>query len=401
MVSNALPLVQLLNGRLPQDDRLLRDRAGRLDGLARRASHQYGLAGGRRGRGGRFAAQDAVDVRDQRLPTLMALGWILREHDLQQAHTGFRHLGVGFARIGQRFAELFAQDLHHAAAVEGHVAAEHVVERGTERIDVGAKIEIFASFALLRAHVVGRTHHRAGHGHAHPIGQALAQSHVGQFGVAVFVEDDIGGFDVAVQHPVLVPGVGQGRGHPPRDGQRVPFLKHAAVRQQVSQCVALHVAHRKVVNAAVLPGLMGGHDVRMLQTGRHTHFLQETRHGLFIHSQARRQDLQRHVPVHGKLAGQVHFAHAAFAEKPLDPEPTHGRPRPELRARHHLCCPTLGALNFRPRRAGVDFERRLTLRALERNQHGIPPKLQYRPSIPTRHGRVKRFGLLRCEVFRR
>lgn len=76
--------------------------------------------------------------------------------------------GVGGTTIAR-----ITKTLLPTAAVEGHGAAEHVVERGTQRVHVGAAVEFPLAMGLFRAHVVGRAHDGTRHGHAGVLVQAL------------------------------------------------------------------------------------------------------------------------------------------------------------------------------------------------------------------------------------
>jgi hypothetical protein len=55
-------------------------------------------------------------------------------------------------------------------------------------------------------------------------------------------------------------------------------------------------------------------DVRVVQRGQHFRFALEARHALGIASERFRQNFDRHVALQFRVAGSIHFAHAARAD---------------------------------------------------------------------------------------
>ncbi len=167
-------------------------------------------------------------------------------------------------------------------------AGEHLVEHDAQRVDIGSMIDVARMFGLLGRHVVRRAHHLAGVGERvvgrlrfgggvgkgdsphlpeRPFGcfaqmgtvpfsdaftNELRQSEIGDLHLAVFIEQNILGFDIAM-HDALVVGVLQGFADLRDDGQR--FLRgKLAVIQQTAEIDAIDVFHDEIIQTALTPG---------------------------------------------------------------------------------------------------------------------------------------------------
>jgi hypothetical protein len=105
----------------------------------------------------------------QRLADLAGADGPLARVLLQQAQDQrlqrVRAVGAVPGRGDGRGVEVLADDRHRLVANERRAAADHLVEHGAERVEVGA-IAHFAAHGLLGRHVVDRPDHHAGLGEA-------------------------------------------------------------------------------------------------------------------------------------------------------------------------------------------------------------------------------------------
>ncbi len=201
----------------------------------------------------------------------------------------------------------------HVAPSVGRDAREHVVEDGAERVHVRPLVDRRAP-GLLRGHVRGRAHHRAGHGQ--PLGGAvrrgararrrrpfgirgagrrsparvdrrlggeiLGEAPVDDHRLAERADEDVGGLEVAVDDALAV-RVGHGLGHRhhvreqpkplrQRPRRRVGALSGGAVRggafggEDVGERSPGDQLHRvEELSRGPAPRLVHGHDRRVLE----------------------------------------------------------------------------------------------------------------------------------------
>ncbi|OPZ02274.1 MAG: hypothetical protein BWZ09_02578 [Alphaproteobacteria bacterium ADurb.BinA305] len=127
-----------------------------------------------------------------------------------------------------------------------------------------------------------------------------------------------------MQELKLVPGVAQRLGDGPDDGEGFALRQGPVALEAPVERLALDAGHGQVVVTAVLAGLVDGHDVGVVQTGRQSAFVQEALHRLVVGSEARRQDLHRDLAVHRELRREEDLAHAALAKAAVETEAAQG-----------------------------------------------------------------------------
>ena len=91
---------------------------------------------------------------------LSVLGQGLKQHHFHGSRDG----RIDLARGRSLMRDVLDDDLPVALAAERHLAGEHLEQDDPQRVDVRAVIDLNLPFALLRRHVVGRSHHRSGAG---------------------------------------------------------------------------------------------------------------------------------------------------------------------------------------------------------------------------------------------
>ncbi len=153
-----------------------------------------------------------------------------------------------------------------SGARERRFPRQHLVEHGTERVDVGAAIERLVPARLLRAHV-GRG------AHAHPgLGQVLIAPYrpgdpkIGDQRVAILGQQQVFGFDVAV-HDAVVMSILERLGRFTRNPKRVLHPELPLPPQPVPQRLALHEWHGEPELAGGLVRVVDGENVWVLEPG--------------------------------------------------------------------------------------------------------------------------------------
>ncbi len=116
-----------------------------------------------------------------------------------------RHMGF-VTRRPHRLAEAHAQErLHWRAAGKRRLPRQHLVQHRSERIDVGCRAEsVVRAFGLFGRHVVGRADDLAGLRMRIALLVQQGQPEVGDLGFAAVIQEDVAGFDVAMNDAALV-----------------------------------------------------------------------------------------------------------------------------------------------------------------------------------------------------
>jgi hypothetical protein len=268
------------------------------------------------------------------------------------------------AFAGQRLEHLLAQHLLAAAALERQRTGDEVVERGAERIDVGAHVEL-AALGLLRRDVVhgarGLLRLRAATGG----GARHREAEVDQHGTALHGPDHVARLDVTVHEPARVQRAERGADLG-RDLERGLLVEPAAVAQHVLQAAARQLLHREEERVAFLGDAEAAHDVVVVQLEQQAGFAHERLDRCRVLRQFGPQHLERDRATVSAVDGTEHARGAAFADQlphvvaaQLRPRAT-GRSDPlrPLRRRALAVCDQPAAhvagLHGRARRGGVD-----------------------------------------------
>ena len=128
-------------------------------------------------------------------------------------------------------------------------------------------------------------------------------------------DEDVLGFDVAMDDPAKM-RVGEGLGDLLRDARRAPGREGAVAPYGVRQGFPIDEVHHQVGAAALLAGIVDGHDVRVLKAGGGHHFQTKALPGLARAGDAGEEDLERHVAAQGRMVGPVDGAHPASPKMP-------------------------------------------------------------------------------------
>jgi hypothetical protein len=145
------------------------------------------------------------------------------------------------------------------------------------------------------------------------IAQLLGDAEVGEEGVAVLVEQDVGGLDIAVDDALLVGGIQGGGDLVEQEGDLLRGPGFPAL-QGLCQGAAFHQAHDQVSTLGVAPVVVERHDVQVLQLGDQLCFTFEAADELGAVGVFGQDDLDCHLAVDGLLAGAVDGTVGTFAE---------------------------------------------------------------------------------------
>ena len=215
------------------------------------------------------------------------------------------------------------QHVDHVRRVEGAAAGGGFVEDAAEGENVGARV------GLLAADLFGR-HVRRGSGYDSGVGEERLGQRVGlrlrtleQFReaevddlrVAVAVDHDVLGLEIAVDDPALVRLRDRFRDL----RQRLEQLRQTrAVVDARAQRRAVDELHRDVRNSLVvnlrLIDRVDVDDVRMIERRSRARLLAKALQAVGIDGEAPRQDLDRDAAVQPLVDGGVHRAHPARAD---------------------------------------------------------------------------------------
>ena len=159
-------------------------------------------------------------------------------------------------------------------AGEGQLSGQALVEHHAEGIDVGAGIHLAPIVDLLGGHVVrcAQRHARGGQGQ-HAAGEDLGQAEVGQPGLALLVDQDVGRLQVAVNDRHGVRGL-QCAGHVEQDRRRL-LRSEVGAHVQLVERGPLDELHRIEVAAPILAVTQHFDDMWMVQLLHRLHLAVE------------------------------------------------------------------------------------------------------------------------------
>ena len=187
-----------------------------------------------------------------------------------------------------------------------------MVERCAERVEVTANVDVLRVARLLGGDVLRRADRRPIARERH-VGGPLREPHVGQLHVAVFVDEDVAGFDVAMDHAALV-GVVERLRHLLAHLQHVFFGEDAPFDEQRAQRLALDELHDEEVVTTLFAEVVARDDVRIVERSDDARLAAQPIDVATVARQRRLQDLQRHDAVELLVARLEHGPHRARAD---------------------------------------------------------------------------------------
>ena len=222
---------------------------------------------------------------------------------------------AGDPHLGNGGDEPLGDDGLGRGAGEGRLSGQHLVQDAGQAVEIGAAVHVGRAGGLLGAHVGRRAHHHAGLGERGVGAQRLADAEVGHHG-RPFVQQDVLGLDVPVDHLVAV-GVVERGGDLPGDGQRLGQGQLPLALEPLPQRAAFHVGHDVEEEAAGLAGIVDRQDVGVGQAGGELDLAEEPV-GADGGREVGAEDFQGDLAVVAEVLGQEHDGHPALAELALE-----------------------------------------------------------------------------------
>ena len=221
------------------------------------------------------------------------------------------------ADCGHRIRDPLCGDHLRGWAGERGLAREHLVEHASERINVGAGIEVALPAGLFGAHVCRGAHDHPGLGK--PVHRVLldgaGDSEIGHQRVVLPGQQDVPRLDVPVHDAVAVSAVERvgdlaGEAHRLVDRQLPLAVEPGAER------FSLDEGHGEPEQRSGPARVEDGEDVGVLQPGGELNLPLEP-FGPECHRQVGAQQLERHAPAMSQILDEVHRRHTAVAKLPL------------------------------------------------------------------------------------
>jgi hypothetical protein len=232
---------------------------------------------------------------------------------------------VGIEAAGRR--RFFVNDLeHHRSRIagEGFPPRQHGENNNAQREDVRAGVK-FAALHLFGGHIGRRSHDPYGAGHTFTR-QDFGDPKIRDFGAPILSHQDVGGFQIAVDH--LVPmRVIKRLGHLPHDIKGLVVGQGDARFENFLQGLTRDHFHYDATGLAflIIEGVVNGDDGGVRQAaGRpdfaHEHFLRAV--ASFLRRRAEGDYLQGHLAADGGVGSFVDHPHRAPAQLGNDVVPS-------------------------------------------------------------------------------
>ncbi len=209
-----------------------------------------------------------------------------------------------------------------------------MIEGGSQRVHVGPEIKVIGTIPLLGTHIIGCSHDGSIRRHGSAIVKGLGETHVHQFRLTVLVHDNVGRFDIAMDHVVFVPRISQRQRHLANDLQGGHFRHDPGSFEARLQRLPANIGHGQIVNPGIFTRLVGRDNVGVLKPGAQTHLVQKAFHLFLVRRQGLGQDFDGDVTIHRQLAGKKHFSHSSLAQQRQNLETANRRARLRSFVRH-------------------------------------------------------------------
>ena len=193
------------------------------------------------------------------------------------------------------------------------MACQRGVKRRAEAVNIGERRDCASiSLGLLRSHIRGRSHHSARQRPLCVFSEPARESEIGDVRLALGVDQNVGGFQVAVEDVALVGMVDC----PGRQGDDFRPLRGVGdvAAQELIEALAFNQRHAEVIEPLIISRFMEFHDIGVVQIRGRLRLVTESPHLLRRGKISGSNHLQGHQPVEAPLPRLVDNAHSSFAE---------------------------------------------------------------------------------------
>ncbi len=199
-------------------------------------------------------------------------------------------------------------DLVPVLTLEGEDTGSRLEQCDAERIDVGPPVE-HLSARLLGREVLRRADHHVGAGLLDVAAHGARYPEVGHHGIAVLIEENVVGLDVAVDHPFAVSeGERGGDVHSHPDEQ---MLRERPHRLEPVVEDAGEIVHDEIDGLVLAPHGEDADDVRVAELRRHGCLAPEARLERFLSRELGLEDLDGYRNIEFRIVALVDPGEAA------------------------------------------------------------------------------------------
>jgi hypothetical protein len=132
-------------------------------------------------------------------------------------------------------------------------------------------------------------------------------------------EEDIAGFDVAVDQLPALEGKIQPGGHPDGDIQHIDFIQAALLHNDVIEGVVPDKFHHQVIVVEVFTERIDLDDIGVGQGSGDFHFPEKGADEFFVSREFFAQEFDRDHPIEVHIGGPVDRSHPPFADEFFEP----------------------------------------------------------------------------------
>ena len=205
------------------------------------------------------------------------------------------------------------------AALERHSPREALVEDQAERVEVRPAVEAAAA-NLLGGEVLGGSHHHVVAREVAVTRRRLGDTEVGEQDPPLRGDEDVAGFDVAVDESGLVSGVERGGDGDP-DPDRELRCQPLVVVEHLAEAPSGNELHHHGLSAVLVDGVVHRDDVRMSQSGYGDCLPPEPFGDHGVGCQRRFEQLHRYRTGEQFVRRQPHLGHPALRDTVFEPVP--------------------------------------------------------------------------------